>query len=180
MAKLISYTIILSFSLFSFLGTPMAGEAEKNMELPPYKGSEPFESMKDLAGKWEGQLVSGEKKQQVQVEYKVSSNGSTIVETSFPGTKHEMITVYHDKGGKLSMTHYCAFGNQPQMDLVKAEGQDIEFAFSKSSDIDVDKEGHMHGLTLTRVDQDHLTQNWTMYKDGKDGGHTTIQLARVE
>ena len=176
MAKLIPHSIVLTITLFSFIGIAIAGE----MELPPYKGSAPFESMKGLAGTWEGELVSGEKKQNVKVEYKVSSNGSTIVETSFPGTKHEMITVYHDKGGKLSMTHYCSIGNQPQMDLVKAEGKDLEFAFSKSNEIEADKEGHMHGLTLKMVDHDHLVQNWTMYKDGKDGGTTTIKLARVE
>ncbi len=78
------------------------------------------------------------------------------------------------------MTHYCSIGNQPQMDLVKAKGKNLEFAFSKSNEIDMDKEGHMHGLTLTRVDQDHLIQNWTMYKDGKNGGTTTITLARIE
>ena len=179
MAKLLPYIFILFISMFLFLGISFAGEAE-NMELPPYKGSPPFESMKRLAGTWEGSLVSGDKKESVQVHYKVSSNGSTIIETSFPGTKHEMITVYHDKEGTLHMTHYCAIGNQPQMDLVKAEGKDLKFAFSKSNEIDADKEGHMHGLTLTVVDQDHLIQNWTMYKDGKDGGTTTIKLARVE
>ena len=50
MAKLIPYISILSFSLFSFFGTALAEE----MELPPYKGSQPFESMKNLAGHWEG------------------------------------------------------------------------------------------------------------------------------
>ncbi len=176
MAKLIPYMIILVLSLFSFLGTAIAEE----MELPPYKGSQPFESMKSLAGHWEGAKVSDGKEEPVKVEYKVTSNGSTIVETLFPGTKYEMISVYHEKGGKLSMTHYCSIGNQPQMDLVKAAGKDLEFNFAKSNEIDVDKEGHMHGLTLTRVDKDHLTHNWTMYKEGKDGGTTTLKLARVE
>ncbi len=176
MAKLIPYIIIPSFSLFLFFGTAIAEE----MELPPYKGSQPFESMKSLAGHWEGAKVSSGKEEPVKVEYKVSSNGSTIVETLFPGTQHEMVTVYYDKGGQLSMTHYCAIGNQPKMDLVNAEGKVLEFTLANSEEIDVEKEGHMHGLTLTMVDKDHLNHNWTLYKEGKDGGTTTITLARVE
>jgi len=171
-----SLIIIMSFSIFWFLGTAIAEE----MDLPPYKGSQPFESMKSLAGEWEGAKVSGEKEEPVNVEYKVTSNGSTIIETLFPGTQYEMITVYHEKGGKLSMTHYCSIGNQPQMDLVKADGKDLKFAFSKSNDIDVAKEGHMHDLTLTMVDNDHLIHNWTMYQKGKEGGVTTLKLARVQ
>lgn len=176
MAKLIPYMIILFISLFSFLGTAIAEE----MELPPYKGGPSFESMKSLAGHWEGAKVSDGKEEPVKVEYKVTSNGSTIVETLFPGTKYEMISVYHEKGGQLTMTHYCSIGNQPQMDLANADGKVLEFNFSKSNVIDVDKEGHMHGLTLTMVDNDHLNHNWTMYKEGKDGGTTTLKLARVE
>ena len=180
MIKLFSHILLVSIFLFSLLGIAMAGEAEKNMELPPYKGSHPFESMKSLAGHWEGAKVSGDKEEPVKVEYKVTSNGSTIVETLFPGTKYEMISVYHEKGGQLTMTHYCSIGNQPQMDLVKADGKDLEFAFSKSNVIDVAKEGHMHALTITMVDKDHLNHNWTMYKEGKDGGTTALKLARVE
>ena len=91
-----------------------------------------------------------------------------------------MITVYHDSGGKLSMTHYCAIGNQPQMDLVKNEGKVMEFALSQSSNIDVAKDGHMHGLTMTMVDNDHLIHNWSLYQKGKEGDVTTLKLARVQ
>ena len=50
-------------------------------------------------------------------EYRVAANGSVVVERNFPDTPKEMISVYHDRGGKLSMTHYCALANQPQMSL---------------------------------------------------------------
>ena len=74
MATLIPYMIILVISLFSFLGTAIAEE----MELPPYKGSQPFESMKSLAGHWEGSKVSDGKEEPVKVEYKVTSNGAPL------------------------------------------------------------------------------------------------------
>ena len=176
MKTLIILVILVSFSTVLGLGTAVSEE----MEMPPYKGSASFESMKKLEGTWKGTHAMGGKEEPATVEYKVSSNGSTIIETHFPGTTHEMITVYHDKDGNLSMTHYCSLGNQPRMDLVKAEGNTIELALSKTSNIDVAKDGHMHGLKLTMVDNDHLVQNWTMYQKGKEGGGTTLKLARVQ
>lgn len=167
---------IMTFITFVVLGSAISGE----MELPPYKGSPTFESMKSLAGTWEGVDITDGKEKPAKVVYKVSSNGSTIIETLFPGEKYEMITVYHEKGGKLSMTHYCAIGNQPQMDLVKANTNVMEFTLAKSNDIDVAKDGHMHGLKITMVDKDHLIHNWTMYQKGKEGGVTTLKLARVQ
>ena len=119
MKKLTTFIFIMILSLLWFLGLLWV----KRWKLPPYKGSQAFESMKSLAGNWEGSEVSGDKEKPVKVEYKVSSNGSTIVETLFPGTKYEMITVYHDNGGKLSMTHYCAIGNQPQHGFGKKRRQ---------------------------------------------------------
>ena len=101
-------SLLVVFSLFLFLGWGVAMSGE--MHPPPYKGSEAFEAMKTLEGAWEGTHAMGEKEEPARVEYKVSSNGSTIIETLFPGTTYEMISVYHDKGGKLSMTHYCSIG----------------------------------------------------------------------
>ena len=157
-------------------GLAIAGEAH----LPPYKGSEAFESMKSLEGTWKGTHVMGGKEEPVTVEYKVSSNGSTVIETFFPGHKHEMMSIYHDKNGKLSMTHYCSIGNQPVMDLVKSDGGSMEFTLSQDAHLDVAKDGHMHGLTMTKVDDNHIVHNWTMYKEGKSGGTTTMKLARVQ
>ena len=176
MKTLTTLIMVASFSTVLGLGIATSGE----MELPPYKGSDALEAMKKLEGSWEGTHSMGKKEEPAKVEYKVSSNGSTIIETLFPGTKHEMISVYHDKNGSLSMTHYCSVGNQPQMDLVKSEGGTIEFSLSKTSDINVGKEGHMHGLTVTMVDKGHLIHSWTMYQEGKEGGGTTLKLARVQ
>ncbi len=166
---------LLVFFLFN-AGGSIAGETHP----PPYKGSAAFESMKTLEGTWKGTHMIGEKEEPVTVEYKVSSNGSTIIETFFPGHEHEMISIYHDKDGKLSMTHYCSIGNQPEMDLVKAEGNTMEFSLSDEAHIDVTKDGHMHGLSMTKVDDNHLVHNWTMYQDGKSGGQTTMKLARIQ
>ena len=166
-------------ALVSLLSFNVGLATSEEGHIPPYKGSPAFESMKKLAGSWEGMNVTGKKEEPAKVDYKVSSNGSTIIETLFPGTQYEMITVYHDTGDTLSMTHYCALGNQPQMDLVKADNTTLEFSLGEAKHIDVGKDGHMHGLILTLVDDDHLIHQWTMYEKGKEGKLTTLKLARV-
>src|SRR5690349_10162902 len=83
----------------------------------PKPGSPELEQIKALAGTWEGTAETDGKTEPAAIEYKVSSMGTVVVETLFPGTPHEMVSIYHDdENGKLTMTHYCAIGNQPQLD----------------------------------------------------------------
>ena len=42
------------------------------------------------------------------IEFRVTSAGSVVQETMFPGSDHEMVNMYSVDGDKLLMTHYCA------------------------------------------------------------------------
>jgi hypothetical protein len=69
---------------------------------------------------------------------------------------------------------------QLRMTLRKADSQTIELAFAgKGNDIDPAREKHMHGVTITFTDNDHIVQKWTMFDKGKDKGGVTLKLARV-
>jgi len=151
----------------------------EHKEMTPYTGSTEFEKLKSLAGNWEGTHEMGDVKDPVTVEYFLTANGSALVEKLFPGTPHEMVSVYHDKKGKLSMTHYCVIGNQPRMNLMITGEDKMEFSLSDDSDIDVATEEHMHDLILTFVNADHIVHNWTMYVDGQKQSTNTITLSRV-
>ena len=147
----------------------------------PVAGSAELERVKALAGRWEGTTthMGGSEEEPAAIEYKVTSGGSAVVETLFPGTPHEMVSVYHDgPGGKLSMTHYCMLHNQPQLDLVSADNQQLTFDLSAASAIPA-SEHHMHALTMAWTDPDHLTQVCTSYQDDKAEGPTTIRVSRV-
>ena len=76
-----------------------------------------FEKLKSLAGEWTGQTGQEGKVQEVSAVYKTTSNGSVVMETLFPGSPHEMVTVYYLDGEHLVLVHYCAAGNQPRMKL---------------------------------------------------------------
>jgi len=146
----------------------------------PYSGSKGYERMKQLVGVWEGTSNMGKEGQKIRVEYHLTAGGSAIVETLFPGTDEEMISVYYDDNkGRLSMTHYCMLQNQPYMKLRKANADTLEFAFSRRSGIDPKKDAHMHALTISFADKDHIVENWTYLEGGKEKGVTELNLSRV-
>jgi hypothetical protein len=145
----------------------------------PYSGSKEYERMKQLVGAWEGTSNMGKEGQPVRVEYRLTAGGSAIVETLFPGTSEEMISVYHDKKGKLSMTHYCMLQNQPSMKLQEAGADRLDFIFAKGNGINPKKDPHMRALSISFVDKDHIVQNWTLFEDGKEKGVTKLNLFRV-
>jgi hypothetical protein len=102
------------------------------------------------------------------ISYKLIAAGSVVHETMFVGTPHEMVTVYHLDGDDLVLTHYCAMGNQPRMKAEKsADASKLVFKFAGGTNLDPAKDGHMHDVTFTFVDPNHIQQEWTFYADGK-------------
>ncbi len=164
------------YLLFVGLSMAYAGEQQSNL---PYSGSKEFERMKGLVGVWEGTSNMPQEGEKVKVEYRLSSGGSSVVETLFPGKAHEMISVYYDNEGRLNMTHYCALRNQPRLKLQNADAQNLHFMFVDGSNIDPRKDAHMHSLTISFVDKDHIIQKWTLFVDGKEKETSVFQLSRV-
>jgi hypothetical protein len=152
-----------------------------------------FERLKKLAGEWvpaetaepttqptgdrEGAGPS-DTSQPICI-YKVVSAGSVVQETLFPGTPHEMVTMYYQEGPDLILTHYCAMGNQPRMRAEPpTDASKLEFKFAGGSNINPGKDMHMHDLTLTFVDADRVRAEWTLYRDGQQSGVKTFDLKR--
>jgi hypothetical protein len=80
----------------------------------PAKDQHPgLERLKKLAGTWVAADKDGKPTDQVVSVIKVTSAGSAVQETLFPGQPHEMVSIYYRVGADLVMTHYCALGNQP-------------------------------------------------------------------
>jgi hypothetical protein len=175
MKRISSILLVLACLLFVGSLVAYAGKGPGT----PYSGSKEYERMKGLVGAWEGTSNMGKEGQLVRVEYRLTAGGSAIVETLFPGTAEEMISVYHDTNGKLSMTHYCMLRNQPHMKLLKTSPDRLDFMFAGGSNVDPKKDAHMHALSILFVDKDHIVQNWTYFEDGKEKGVTRLNLSRV-
>ena len=156
-----------------------AGEkkAEPRKEAARYPALEPFTK---LAGDWVGKVTKGPHAgMEVQASYKVTAGGSAVMETIFPGTDHEMLTVIHPDGDGLVLTHYCMLGNQPQMKAAgKAEGHRVAFKFVRATNLKSEKDMHMHDVAYTFVDADTLRAEWTHYQDGKASGQVVVEVKR--
>jgi hypothetical protein len=139
-----------------------------------------FEAFKKLAGEWVGKGASGPVQgEEVRISYRVTSGGSAVVETEFPGTDHEMLTLIHPDGNDLLLTHYCHLGNQPQMRAPgKMDGNRIAFKFVRATNMKSDRDMHMHEVTYTFVDDDTLRAEWMLYQDGKPAGPAAFELKR--
>ena len=148
-------------------------------EMPkPKPGSVEFEKIKSLAGVWKGTTETDGKVELAEIDYKVTSMGSAVVETLFPNTPHEMVSIYHDDAnGKLSMTHYCAIGNRPELQLKKSEGNNLALELSPKSELVSEK--HMHALNLSFNGANQLTQSWTCFEGGKANHTTTLSVKKV-
>jgi len=88
---------------------------------------------------------------------------------------------YYDKEGKLALTHYCMMGNRPAMTLKSADAKALTFDFDgEACCIKVDKESHMHALTIRFDDQDTLTVSCKAMIDGKAAAEHPTTLKRVK
>jgi hypothetical protein len=115
-----------SFFIFSLMiGVAMGGAAAET-------GPDRYEWLKQLNGDWvlapAGQQ-QGKATQhklvaplvgtaQVAHSYRVTARGSTVQETLLPGTKKEMVTMFHCDNSdcnSVKATHYCVKQNQPQL-----------------------------------------------------------------
>ena len=144
-------------------------------------GKAALERLKGLAGEWRGHVTTPDGPE-ASVVYGVTAGGSTVTERLFPGTGHEMFTLYHLDGGELVLTHYCAMGNQPRMRLVQVAGTDpveLKFDFAGGANVDPAKDAHMHAGRMVLRGPDRLEAEWAVYDKGKQAGANTFALERV-
>jgi hypothetical protein len=163
------------------LTLPASAADDKPEHRPPQASLPAFEPFKKLAGTWEGKEVEGRVGTDVRAVYRVTSGGTAVVETLFPGTDHEMVSVIHPDNGDLLMTHYCMVGNQPQMKAPgTGEAREVAFKFVRATNLKSPDDMHMHDVTYTFVDRDTLRSAWTHYHGGKPAGQVVFELKRKE
>lgn len=171
--KITSYCATLLLTATAWLN---AGETPA-----PKPGSQEFERLKTLVGTWKGKIDMGHGPEDITTQYRLVAAGSVLEERIFPGTPNEMITMYYDKDGKLSLTHYCMMGNRPAMALKASDAKTITFDFDGTCcTIDPKKESHMHGMTIRFDDADTITTSCKAIMDGKEAPDHPTTLKRVK
>lgn len=168
---------------FLFLSCQLWAE-EGESQLEKVKMSPAFEQLKGLLGKWEGEIVKedeGGKVVKVESDFRLVSNESAIVErTSEDGV--EMVTVYHERQGRLVVTHFCALGNAPVFNLVDANDGRFRFAFDPICGLKVGKDKFVRNWVI-ELESEHPEQFKTYYEVSEVEGVATVSrglLKRVE
>jgi hypothetical protein len=145
----------------------------------PLEAKAAFAELKTLAGRWQGSVTKPDGPA-ATVTYDVSGNGTAVLERLFPGTNHEMMSVYYMDGPDLVLTHYCAMGNQPRMKLVKATSNPttLTFDFTGGTNLDPAQDTHVHGGEVRILGADTMEADWAMFSQGKPAGTNKLFLTR--
>jgi hypothetical protein len=173
--RLMTTAIGLSLGAPGFLLADDPVDAKKPGELCDAKAA--FEKLKSLAGDWTATI---EEMPPAKFTYKVTANGSTVMETLFAGTEHEMVTMYHLDGDDLRLTHYCHAKNQPHLvlDRAKSKANDLYFAFEGGTNFNPATDEHMHEGRMIFHGPKEVEGHWTGYAQGKPVGTHKFVLTR--
>ena len=136
-----------------------------------------FNRLKSLAGTWNGK--SGD--MPMTVTYHVTGNGTALLETLFPGTPLEMMTMYTLDEGDLMATHYCVAGNQPALRYNAAKSSADKLVFDFVGVQGPKKAGYMHDAEFDLTGADSLHAFWNgKNADGTPGDSHTFTLTRAK
>lgn len=108
----------------------------------------------------------------VAMNFKIVGKGSTVQESLLPGTKKEMVSMYHCQDASCSQvkaTHYCVKQNQPEMlaDPVSTSSKLI-YNCDMSTELCQSGQDHIHKITHEISDNgQHLKTTYTSWKDSK-------------
>ena len=172
-------SILISAIRFSLIPILAGGVSLSNASAATPAGVDAktaFTKMKSLSGEWTGPKMMGHRLNQ---KYRVIAGGSAVMETCFPGTPMEMVSVYYLKGDNLMMTHYCMLGNQPRMKFnpKKSTSDTFVFDFAGGDNLNSTK-GHMHSAKMHFVGKNKIEMTGTAKEKGKPDSTCTSTLVR--
>lgn len=125
-----------------------------------------LEWFKNLEGTWVSDKP-GLGGRPMTLKYHSIGSGTAVCETLFPGTEHEMVTMYHLHFKRLVATHYCAMGNQPRMlGMACLRTHEVKFVCVDATNVDPGSGEYMGQMEYTFIDNDTLNARWHHLKAG--------------
>lgn len=191
-ARMLFPIILLCLSASAFAQSA-AQKPGSETQKPPSDAQKSFDSLKSLAGEWEGPVtvvppmpgMSDDGKAALHLSLRVTSRGHAIVHelqeagTPLDAAKYDHpVTMLYLDGDHLNLIHYCDAGNRPHMVARKSpDGKTIEFDFADLSG--ENNFGHMHHAVFTFVDTNHHVEDWTYMMPGDKPVHAHFDLHRA-
>jgi len=167
--------LALGLALSTVAVLASAGSDAKAQPKPPS-----LDLIKKLAGDWVALDEHGEPTEEVISTYRVTAGGSAVLEMLFAGTEKEMVTVYHQDGEDLVLTHYCVMGNQPRMRAqpITEEGTLVFKCTGDGGNMRSEDDAHMHQGTIRMIDEDHIDVAWANSVKGVSDYTAKFDLVR--
>lgn len=177
------YILTLRLTLGLMLALSLSAAAQSVAD--PSDAQKSFDTLKTLAGSWEGRVTSVPPDADIEgkpihATLRVTSMGNAIMhEMTGAGRPDDPITMLYLDGDRLLLTHYCDAGNRPRMTgKMSPDGKTVEFEF-----LDVagsTQYGHMHHAVFTLIDANHHTEDWTYMQPGDKPVHAHFDLKRAQ
>ena len=150
---------------------PAASSDEQKPSEKPVASSDAqrsFDLMKTLAGNWKGQITTDNPAwgtdQLLPLSIRVASHGNALIHELNTGGPE--VTVFYLDSDRLTLLHYCDFGNRPHMVArPSADGKTVEFDLVDAPGSN--QVGHVSHAVFTIIDANHHIEDWTfMLADG--------------
>jgi len=134
--------------------------------------------IKSLVGDWVEVDAQGKPGSTVISSFALTSGGTAIREMIFPGSDHEMITMYSLDGDDLLLTHFCVLGNTPKYRAKLESDKRLVYECLGGANIASENDKHMHRGSVTIVDSDHIQTEWLQFENGKQDYKVSFNLVR--
>jgi hypothetical protein len=176
---------LATFALLVALPSAIAASKQETKPLDRATSLAVFERIKKLDGAWRARSTKGWEENQ---QFHVIAKGTAVTSESVPGANPTgtaplapMLTVYHMDGDRLLLTHYCEAGNQPRMvaTSVEDDGRTVHFSFLDATNLASNSAGHMHSVVMTFSGDNHFSERWSWYQNGKEQWMESVQNERV-
>ena len=165
-------------------GPAAAGETDATTDAATPATVDVMAKLSALEGDWVLLDENGEETDVIASTFRITAAGSTLMEVMFPDDPNgnEMLNTYHADGDRVLMTHYCAAGNQPRMEVRATDDANrLALYFESITNLVPSEEGHHMGQAeYIFHGDDRLTTHWQSVIDGKlsEEDKATFELKR--
>jgi len=140
-----------------------------------------FDQMKTLAGTWKGAITTDNPAwstdQLMPLSIRVASHGNALIhELSTPGPE---VTVFYLDSDRLTLIHYCDFGNRPHMVArPSTDGKTVEFDLLDAPGSN--QVGHVSHWVFTIIDANHHIEDVIFSLANGTLVHARMDFKRVQ
>lgn len=140
-----------------------------------------FDLLKTLAGNWQGSITTDNPAwgtdQPLPLSIRVASHGNALIHELNTGGPE--VTVFYLDSDRLSLLHYCDFGNRPHL-VARPSADDKTVEFDLIDAPGSNQVGHVTHAVFTIIDVNHHIEDWTLtLADGKSM-HGHVDFKRVQ